>query len=113
MLDRNGYFLYDKDGELIKQVNERSPSATTDIRGAGALVNYHFENFFAAIREGGELHSPIAEGALSTTLCHLGNLAQRYQRALEIDPETGHILNDEEAMSHWSREYEDGWSPEL
>ena len=66
-----------------------------------------------AIREGGMLHSPIADGALSTTLCHLGNYAQRYGRTLTLDPANGHILGDEEAMSHWSREYEDGWSPEF
>ncbi len=113
LLDRNGYFLYDADGQLVKQVNERAPSQTTDIRGGGALVDYHFENFFAAIRDGATLHSPIADGAVSTTMCHLGNLSQLYGRALTIDPANGHIKGDKEAMSHWGREYEDGWSPEI
>jgi predicted dehydrogenase len=113
MIDRNGYFLYDTDGTLIKQVNERASSETTDLRGGGALVDYHFKNFFAAIRDGEALHSPIAEGAMSTTMCHLANYAQKYQRTLNLDPSNGHIVGDDEAMSHWSREYEKGWSPEF
>jgi predicted dehydrogenase len=113
MLDRNGYFLYDTDGKLVKQVNESARSETTDLRGGGALVDYHFKNFFEAIRDGATLHSPIAEGALSTTMCHLGNYAQKYGRSLTIDPSNGHIVGDDEAMSNWSREYEKGWSPEF
>jgi len=113
MLDRNGYIRYDKDGQLVKQVDERAPSATTDIKGGGALVDYHFENFFAAIRDGAALHSPIDDGQKSTMMCHLGNISQRYGRTLNIDPANGHIKGDSDAMSHWSRDYEDGWSPEF
>ncbi|MFQ5983006.1 MAG: Gfo/Idh/MocA family protein, partial [Woeseiaceae bacterium] len=113
LLDRNGYFLYDKDGELIKQVNERSRSGTTDVVGAGALVKYHMENFFAAIRDGATLNAPIEEGAISTLMCHLGNFSQKLGRTLNIDPDNGHIKSDKEAMSYWSRDYESGWSPEF
>ena len=113
LLDRNVYILFDKDGKEVKRVEEKAPSATTDIRGAGALVDYHFANFFGAIRDGEALRSPIDEGALSTTLCHLGNLSQKFNRTLHIDPATGHIKGDDEAMSMWGREYEAGWSPEF
>jgi predicted dehydrogenase len=113
LLDRNGYQLYDLDGKLVRETKETAQSATTDIRGAGALVDYHFDNFFAAIREGEALNSPIDDGALSTSMCHLGNLAQKFGRTLDIDPATGHILGDDEAMAMWGREYERGWSPEF
>lgn len=113
MLDRNGYFLYDLEGKLVREMAEAAPSATTDIRGAGALVEYHLDNFFAAIREGAGLHSPIDEGALSTSMCHLGNISQKLDRTLDIDTATGHIVDDEEAMAMWGREYEQGWSPEF
>jgi hypothetical protein len=46
-------------------------------------------------------------------MCHLGNLSQKYDRTLNIDTTNGHIVGDDEAMSHWSREYEKGWSPEF
>ena len=113
MLDRNGYSLYDNAGNLIKQVNERSVSSTTDIVGGGALVEYHMDNFFSAIRDGTALRSPIDEGHTSTLMCHLGNISQHYGRALEIDSKNGHILSDEEATSQWQRSYEPGWEPKL
>ena len=113
LLDRNAYLLFDLEGKLVREMKEEAPSATTDIRGAGALVDYHFDNFFGAIREGGTLHSPIDDGALSTTLCHLGNIAQKFHRTLDIDPSNGHIVGDDEAMAMWGREYEPGWSPEF
>ena len=47
------------------------------------------------------------------TLCHLGNLAQKFGRTLNIDPANGRILGDDEAMAMWGREYERGWSPEF
>jgi hypothetical protein len=31
-------------------------------------------------------------------------------RTLNCDPNNGHILNDKEAMTLWSREYEKGWN---
>ena len=113
LLDRNAYLLFDHDGKLVKQVDEEALSATTDTQGEGALDRYHFDNFFAAIRDGEELHSPIDEGALSTTMCHLGNISQKFNRTLDIDPTTGHIIGDGEAMAMWGREYEEGWSPEF
>ena len=113
LLDRNAYLLFDLEGKLVREMKEEAPSATTDIRGAGALVEYHFDNFFAAIREGEKLHSPIDDGALSTSMCHLGNISQKFNRTLDIDPATGHIVGDDEAMAMWGREYEEGWSPEF
>jgi predicted dehydrogenase len=113
MLDRNKYVLFDHDGNMVRQMDEKAQSATTDIRGAGALVEYHFANFFSAIREGTALNSPIADGAVSTTMCHLANISQKYDRTLNIDSSSGRIVGDDEAMGMWAREYEEGWSPEL
>lgn len=113
MLDRNGYSLYDHTGQLIKQVNERARSGTTDVVGGGALDNLHIANFFAAIRDGATLHSPIEEGRISTLMCHLGNIAQVHGGALDIDPETGRIRNNREAMRMWRRDYAPGWEPKV
>ncbi|MGH8221479.1 MAG: Gfo/Idh/MocA family protein, partial [Woeseiaceae bacterium] len=109
LLDRNGYFLYDHDGKLIKQMNERGASGTTDPVGEGALDGYHLRNFFAAIRDGETLHSPIDDGHKSTLLCHLGNIAQHVGRSLRIDAGSGHIEDDREAMALWRRTYAPGW----
>jgi len=111
LVDRNGYRLHGADGALIKQVNERARSGTTDLVGGGALDNRHLANFFAAIRDGEALNSPIDDGHVSTLMCHLGNISQYVGRSLSIDPASGRIVGDREAMRHWSRDYARGWAP--
>jgi predicted dehydrogenase len=113
LLDRNAYFAYDKKGNLIKQVNERSYSATTDTVGIGGLDVYHMENFIGGIRSGEKIRSTVEEAHKSTLLCHLGNIAQKFGRTLHTDPNNGRILNDAEAMGMWRREYEAGWEPKI
>jgi hypothetical protein len=79
--------------------------------GDDALTALHIANFVDAVRTGIPLTQPIAEGAKTVLLCHLGNIAQWTGRALRIDPATGHIKDDSEAMGYWQREYAPGWAP--
>lgn len=113
LLDRNGYIAWDLDGNKIKEMKEEEKSATTDTVGAGYLDLLHMQNFEAAIRTGAEQHSPIDEGHKSNLLCHLGNIAQENGGSLQIDPQTGKIKGNSEAMKMWSREYESGWKPNV
>jgi hypothetical protein len=70
---------------------------------------YHAGNLVDVIRgRASALASPIAEGHISTTLCHLGNIAYRTDSALTIDPSTGKPQGAE-AMKLWSVAYEPGW----
>ena len=72
----------------------------------------HIMNFVDTIRGTASLqHMPIDEGAKSTLLGHLANIAYRTKSSLEIDSGTGHILNNPDAMHLWSRTYENGWEP--
>ncbi len=74
----------------------------------------HINNFFDGIRDGSsKLNADIESGHISTLLVQLGNIAQRVGHSLEINPQTGHILDDEEAIKYWSRSYEDGWEMKL
>ena len=109
LLDRNKYIAYDKQGKVIKEIEEKEKSATLDTTGAGVLDVLHVKNFIGAIKDGETQNSPIKEGHISTLLCHLGNISQKVGRKLELDVSNGHILNDEEAMKEWGREYEQGW----
>lgn len=113
LLDRNDYYVYDKDNNLIRNVKERVKSQTTNIKGVGGLDVYHMLNFANAIREGETLHSNVTEAHKSTLMCHLGNIAQKLERVLHIDDKTGKIQNDSEAMQMWGREYEKGWKPKV
>jgi predicted dehydrogenase len=112
-LSRNAYELYNLDGSLIKKVEEGVESATTNTQGMGGLDVNHVHNFFDAIREDKIQNSPITDASISTMLCHLGNIAQDVGRTINIDSSTGKIKNDPEAMSHWKREYEQGWEPKI
>lgn len=111
MLDRNGYFAYDQDGNIIKELKEEKESATTDIIGAGSLDLYHMQNFVNGIKSNEKLNSPIEEGHKSNLLCHLGNISQKQGKTLSIDTQSGKILNDPKAMQMWAREYQKDWEP--
>jgi predicted dehydrogenase len=113
LLDRNTYELYDNKGNKVKEVTEDQLSATMDTQGVGSLDTAHMANFVDAIRTGAKQNAPINEGYKSNLLCHLGNIAQETGRALNTDPNDGHILNDPEAMGYWNRSYEPGWAPTL
>ncbi|RLD74035.1 MAG: gfo/Idh/MocA family oxidoreductase [Bacteroidetes bacterium] len=109
IIDRNGYEIYDNSNKLIKEAKAGKANATMNKVGGGDLDGLHITNFLNAIRKGEKQHSPIDEGNKSVTLCQLGNIAQKMQRTLNIDPLSGRIVNDNEAMKMWGREYESGW----
>ncbi|MEO1012371.1 MAG: Gfo/Idh/MocA family oxidoreductase [Bacteroidota bacterium] len=112
-LDRNFYRLFDLAGNQIKEIVEKSASATTNTQGIGGLDVDHVGNFFSGIRKDVSLNSDINDAAISTMLCHLGNMAQDAGEMLKIDSTTGKVLNNEKAMKNWKREYENGWEPKL
>src|SRR5690606_12472710 len=112
-LSRNEYRLFGLDGKLIKTVEEKGKSATINTVGAGPLDDYHIANFFNAIRLNEKQHAPIDDASISTQMCHLGNISQDVKRTIYIDKESGKIKNDNEAMTHWKREYANGWEPKL
>jgi predicted dehydrogenase len=69
----------------------------------------HVKNFVAAIRDGAPLNADALVGHLSTSLCHLGNIATRLGRSLNFDPEKEQIIGDDEANKLVRREYRDHW----
>jgi predicted dehydrogenase len=72
----------------------------------------HLKNFLDAIRGAATLYAPIEEGARSTLLCLLGNIAWRTGTSLAVDPSTGRLVGGpREAQALWSREYRPGWEP--
>lgn len=113
MLDRNFYKLFDLEGNPIKFEFEKSASATTNTRGEGGLDVNHVGNFFDAIRKDTTLQAEIKDASISTMLCHLGNMAQEAGEMLKVDTRTGKVLNNENAMKSWKREYAKGWEPKL
>jgi predicted dehydrogenase len=66
---------------------------------SGKATGDHFANFIDCVRSrrAEDIHSPIEEGHISTTLVHLANASYRLGRALQFDPEQEQVLNDDEA----------------
>jgi hypothetical protein len=95
---------------MIREVAAAKPSDPLNVVADDEATGTHIANFIDAVRTGAALHQPIAEGAKSVLLCHLGNIAQSTGRALRIDA-SGHILDDADAMKQWQREYAPGWMP--
>jgi predicted dehydrogenase len=113
-INRDGYKLYDRDGKLLRERKMDGQNQSTELGGAGSLDGLHMLNFIDTIRGKAKAqHSPIAEGAKSTLLCHLANIGYRTGEILKTDPKTGRITNSKEAMKLWSRQYEKGWEPKL
>ncbi|MGC0771652.1 MAG: Gfo/Idh/MocA family oxidoreductase [Candidatus Acidiferrum sp.] len=65
----------------------------------GKAAGDHFANFIDCVRSRRtqDIHSPIEEGHISTTLVHLANASYRLGRTLAFDPATEQVVNDEEA----------------
>ena len=92
------YTVYDLDGNEV----EKNTDPPSDVP--------HFTNFANAVREGEALNQPIECGQLSAMLCHYGNMAYRTNGAVDVDPETGELVDHPEAMKLWSRPaYREGW----
>ena len=117
-LDRAKYIRYDLSGKEISKQFENSDketkaNKTSDTVGFDGLTVSHVQNFINAIVKGEALRSPIAEAAISTQLCHLGNIAQDVKESLNVDANTGRVLYNKGAEMLWKREYEAGWEPRL
>ncbi|WOI54202.1 Gfo/Idh/MocA family oxidoreductase [Parvularcula sp. LCG005] len=65
----------------------------------------HMANFVNAIRTKAQPASPIEEGHISTSVCHMSNMSLKLGRALNVDPATGQFVDDEEATGLRMRPY--------
>ncbi len=67
----------------------------------------HYQNFAEAVRsrDRSTLNAEIEEAALSTALCHLGNIAYRVGGQLTFDPEAQRFPGSEAANKLLRREY--------
>jgi predicted dehydrogenase len=75
--------------------NEPGPQKQAPVR------NEHFVNFIECMRsrKKEDLHAPIREGYLSTSLVHLANASYRLGRTIHFDPQTETVVGDSEATA--------------
>ena len=110
----DAYKIFDLKNVLVKEVKTDKVADARNVADPNKTLDaYHIQNFFNAIRKGDKVNSDIKGGHQSTLLVQLGNIAQRVGRTLNIDPKSGHIMNDPDAMKLWTREYQPGWEPKV
>jgi predicted dehydrogenase len=91
-----GWKMYGPKNKLMEEM-----SGTFDLPA-------HHDNFLAAIAGKAEATAEIAINHLSTSLCHLANIACRVGRVLTFDPVAEKIENDAKADVMLRRAYRDG-----
>lgn len=89
---------------------DRNELVKTSVRLEGQNDTAHVQNFCDAIRTGAKLNADALTGHLSTSLCHLGNIATRLGRSLTFDPQIEQFVGDEEANGLVRREYRRHWA---
>jgi len=90
----NGYLAIDGyDAYKAWLTNQAEPGPS------GKGEGNHFANFVECVRSrrAEDLHCPIEEGHISTTLVHLANASYRLGRTLRFDPALEQVINDVEA----------------
>jgi predicted dehydrogenase len=111
IVDRDGFVQLDLKGKVVRQSMASQATDGVNTLSDDPLTELHTRNFLDAVRTGAKLTAPIADGAKTGLLCHLGTIAHQTGRRLTIDPKSGHIVGDREAAAKWSRSYEPGWAP--
>lgn len=93
----------------IQVIDEKNRPVDVPVKTESQNDVAHVQNFLAAIRENSPLNADALTGHLSTSLCHLGNIATRVGRALKFNHETERVIGDDEADALTQREYRDHW----
>ena len=83
------------------------PTFSDDDPATSDPVVNHFKNFTDCVRSGRwqDLNADILEGHLSSSLCHLGNIASRLKKTLHFNPREEKFVNDAEADSYLTKMY--------
>lgn len=78
--------------------------------GGGPDLAAHHRNFLECLRSGARPNADIEINHLSTSLCHLANIATRTGRVINFDPASERISSDEQATALLGREYREHWA---
>jgi predicted dehydrogenase len=86
---------YDSYKTFLGPEEEAGPAKTAPVKFE------HFNNFIDCVksRKAENIHAPIREGYLSSSLIHLANASYRLGRTIQFDPQTESVVGDPEAAN--------------
>lgn len=105
----NGQMFLSRRGK-IEVRSDRNAPIEVDVAPRAQDDAAHVANFCAAVRGNERLSADALTGHVSTSLCHLGNIATRLGRSLTFDPQQEQIVSDDEANALLRRDYRDHWA---
>ncbi len=94
---KEGWKLYRERNQLVKE------------GGGGPNLGGHQQDFIDCIRTGNRPRADIEIGHLSSSLCHLGNIAIRTGEMLHFDPQKEKMKDNMKANKLVRREYREHW----
>jgi predicted dehydrogenase len=79
--------------------------------GTGPDAKVHMRNYLDCVLSGKKenVTAPIREGAVSSAICHLGNIATRVNRKLQYDAVNHQCIDDPEATKLLTKKYRKGY----
>jgi len=93
----------------VQAWDEQNKRIELNIEPEGQNDAKHVANFCAAVRGEANVNAPAEVAHLTTTLCHLGNIAARLGRSFRFDPELEQAIADDEVNALLRREYREHW----
>ncbi|HET7697628.1 MAG TPA: Gfo/Idh/MocA family oxidoreductase [Vicinamibacterales bacterium] len=102
-----GWMRVGDDGAQVYFGRKNEPGPKLTVEKEPDAGQAHFENFIGCIRtrQPQNLGATIADGHLSTALCHLGNISCRLRRSVTFDGTKERFVGDEEADALLGRTY--------
>ena len=94
---QGGFQIYGRRNKLLERVDARNLDLAA-----------HHDNFLNCVRKGGVPNADIEINHLTTSLCHLANIATRVGRVIHFDPRAEKIVGDEAAAAMLRRDYREG-----
>ncbi len=107
----NGRLEIGREGCFAKIIGEKTQKV-----GGGQDLAANFHNFIEGVKANDPDHllAPVREGAISSALCHYGNIVTRVGRGQTLVPGAWNFQNDDEANALLKRTYRKGYElPEI
>ena len=112
----SGVEFYGTEGQMflsrrgkVQILGDRNKKIAEDLPRVEQDAPAHVQNFVDSIRQGHACHAEIGIGHLTSSLCHLGNVATRLGRGFRLDPASEQVPDDEEANRLMGRSYREHW----